>query len=431
MKTITPNRFKIIIWLLAVVMGCQKNEPIVVPIFTTSNLDSPDMSYTFFDATTSKNQEQSLIQLVQDHGFVWSTNPSTTLENAQVISLGKMKLNTAFGSLAKDLIGNTTYYVRAYIKMNNQVYYANEISFKTRPGTWKKLSDFAGAGLVHATGFSINNKGYVVGGNQVWEYNPDTDSWSKKNDAPFSVEGPTSFVINNTGYVYCNSLWRYISNSDSWEAVTTTSYKGCKGISSFVLNGKAYIGSGIINLNQSFVEWDPATGNWTNPNYYLLSPNRSYAACFSLNNKSYVIGGEMWTYESTRSVIEYDLVNKQSTYQGAFINDRGYSTDRKEMISFVINGEAYVGLGYGEFPLKYWTDIGSQFDFYKYDLSSKSFIPQTYPVYVDSQNNIHFLERAGGVSFIIGNRAFIGLGENRKSDQTSTLYKDFWEFIPN
>src|ERR1019366_2089587 len=57
--------------------------------------------------------------------------------------------------------------------------------------------------------FTVGNMGYIVGGynlgitasNQVWQYNPNTDTWTQKNNFPNVITGPNCFVINDTAYV--------------------------------------------------------------------------------------------------------------------------------------------------------------------------------------------------------------------------------------
>ncbi|GCC53496.1 hypothetical protein SanaruYs_37410 [Chryseotalea sanaruensis] len=442
-----------IVLILFLSISCDTEEiQIIEPIFETSQKDPPTLSYTWLDANIDEEQEDQILDLIEDHGFVWSTFPNNSLDNpnSEIIRKGIKKPNYAFSAFVKNLVGNTTYYVKAFIEMNNQIYYANEISFTTKPGTWKKLSDFPGEGLVNATGFSVDGKGFIVGSRtdftdaQVWEYDPNLDSWNRKNDAPFSTIGSTSFVINNRGFLYCDLLWEYNSDLDTWSKLNdypiyTYEHKGCKGVSSFVIGDKAYIGAGVGNLNEGLLEWNSVTNEFTSLTSSFsprLNPNRSYASMFSLGNKGYVVGGEMWFYEEDESVIEYDIPNLSSSYRGSFDNDRGYDASRKEMVSFVVQGQAFIGMGYGEFPLTYGTNVGSQFDFYRYEPNGNRWIPQTYPVYVDDQDDIHFLDRAGGVSLVIGDRAFMGLGEDREYNRDTesfdtSLYTDFWEFIPN
>lgn len=438
-------RLLTIISILCYVWACDSNssvdpvQPVIEPIFETSASALTDYNNTFFFGEIDEDQVEKINDLIVDHGFLWSTSRNNSFDNSnsKVISLGPKQPHYAFSALGQNLKSNTQYYVRAYIKMNDQVYYANEVAFKTKPGTWKKLKDFPGNELVNATAFSINGYGYFVGKvnsvTQVWMYDPDSDEWTRKKDAEIYVEeGPTSFVINGKGYVYCSGLYEYNPADDSWQLLIDTFpagyWRGCGGVSSFVINEKAYIGSGIGNLNEDFVEWDPKTN--TSKLLYsfnYLNPNRSHAASFVINGKCYLAGGHMWTYEANKSVIEYDFVNKTSVFKGAFTDDQGSTMDRWEMISFSLKGKGYMGMGIGE---------GLRFDFFEYEPGTHSWIPQTFHSYTDENNNFSFLKRQGGASVVIGDRAFMGLGQWKEYNEATDdydveLFKDFWEFIPD
>jgi hypothetical protein len=442
------NYSSLILVLLLFLVCCDEDtndDRKIVPLFTTTQIGTPELNYTFLDADIDDSQESKITSRIEDHGFVWSMHSNNSFENGEVISLGEKKPNYAFGAFVKNLKGNTTYYVRAYIKMNNEVYYANEISFRTKPGTWKKLNDFPGEAMINATGFALNETGFIVGNNkQVWEYNPLLDTWTRKNDFALSkvytylpVKGATSFVVNETAYVYCYYLWKYDASNDAWEEVPNSSMNlGCDGVSSFVIDSIAYLGGGVGNLNKTLIRFDPATNQWGYINFGNKNPNRSYATGFAAKGIGYLVGGDMWNYEEDESVIAYNIQAQTTTYKRAFRNDRGFGADRQEMIRFLINNEAYVGMGYGEFPLMYGTDVGSQFDFYHYNTLNDSWEPQVYPADVDVDNRIKFLPRAAGAFFSIGNKGYMGLGEKRDYNFNTqildrTPYKDFWEFTPN
>ena len=88
----------------------------------------------------------------------------------------------------------------------------------------------------NAVAFSLNDKGYIVGGrknintvfNDVWQYDPENDSWNKKEDFPVNFSGGISISHNNRAFVGFNSnselprtLWEYDEANDRWEEFTT------------------------------------------------------------------------------------------------------------------------------------------------------------------------------------------------------------------
>jgi len=80
-----------------------------------------------------------------------------------------------------------------------------------------------------AVAFSLNGKGYLVGGisnrvimNDVWQYDLELDSWEKMNNFPVSFNGGISISGNNrvfTGFGSSGSsrkLWEYNEKTDDW-----------------------------------------------------------------------------------------------------------------------------------------------------------------------------------------------------------------------
>jgi len=129
---------------------------------------------------------------------------------------------------------------------------------------WSQIPDFPAGERSGVISFSINGKGYVCMGydvylyqayNDIWEYSPLTNSWSEKNHFPGSGRSlAISFILDSKVYVglgtqiqYYNGfsdVWEYQINSDSW--IRKDDYYGggkWKNIV-FVLNYKAYIGMG-------------------------------------------------------------------------------------------------------------------------------------------------------------------------------------------
>lgn len=420
----------------ALLCSCE-DEKIIEPMFTTTPLNVPRYNYIFLQAEIDKDQENSIIGLIEDHGFVWSTTHNNSFDNSasEVISLGVRKKNYPFGSSIYNLKGNTTYYVRAFIKMNNQIYYADEITFKTKPGTWRKLKDYPGINTLHPAAIVLNDMAYIVCKNEVWAYNSLADTWDRKNDFPVLTNGATGFMINGMGYIYCNNVWRYDPNADQWTALITGSQptdlsKGCMGVSSIVYEGKAYI-SGGGNLNEGILVYDPVTNKQYALAFKHQAPNVSFASFLADKGKAFMVGGTDFFLEESK-VLSYDLINKSWARKRSFRNDKGFETERAEMVSFHINGNMYTGMGYGTYPFNNYSLIGSNDDFYRYNAENDSWEPQTFPIFIDQNQKTNFLKRAGGIGLSIKDKGYMGLGELRNDDSKDTkALTDFWEFSPN
>ena len=128
-----------------------------------------------------------------------------------------------------------------------------------------------------AVAFSLNNKGYVVGGNigsgifskDVWEYSITNgiDSWRKMNDFPSPFSGGLSF--SNNGRVFVgfgngteNTLWEYDVAADSWNefASSPTNSQGEQASihSGVITQDKIY----LVDINNIIWELDLATGKY-------------------------------------------------------------------------------------------------------------------------------------------------------------------------
>lgn len=88
---------------------------------------------------------------------------------------------------------------------------------------WKRLNDYPGPEGRESTGFSINGKGYIMGGiinsdepvKDIWEYTPETDSWKKIGEIPLKNSLETrAVIIGNAVYFFLSSwspyeVWKF------------------------------------------------------------------------------------------------------------------------------------------------------------------------------------------------------------------------------
>jgi uncharacterized protein (TIGR02145 family) len=160
---------------------------------------------------------------IKQHGHCYSTTPDPTLSNS------KTELNVPLGiggfvSHLSNLTAGTNYYVKAYIRNENEIKYGDEISFKTHAGfivTTASLSSItsisaqSGGSIVDDGGLTVTSCGVC------WSTDPDpTTSSNHTSDTPGSgsftstLAGLSSgrtyyfraYAINSSGTVYGNEL---------------------------------------------------------------------------------------------------------------------------------------------------------------------------------------------------------------------------------
>ncbi|MEP7109701.1 MAG: kelch repeat-containing protein [Ferruginibacter sp.] len=139
-----------------------------------------------------------------------------------------------FGGTARELatgfsIGSKGYIGNGFVPQNDFWEYDPETN------TWTQKADFGGGMRYKATGFSIGSKGYIGTGNNssgdnssllndFWEYNPSTNTWTKKADfggVPRALA--TGFSIGSKGYIGVgNSDWSGFSLKNDWWEYTPT-----------------------------------------------------------------------------------------------------------------------------------------------------------------------------------------------------------------
>lgn len=266
---------------------------------------------------------------------------------------------------------------------SNGTSYTDVWEYNPAANTWAQKADYPGIGTRSTTSFALNNIGYVVGGaygnnlvsNEVWAYNAITNTWTQKNDFPIGVWGGETFVLNNKAYyVLGNSsgsvtapilntiVYEYNEANDSWTAKNNIPFTGkFLGIKVELdtdndgITDRAFVGCGMPRNGNSvsdFWEYLPATDTWERK-ADVPGPKRGIASCFSIGAKGYV--GLGWGEAASSDFYEYDPI--QNTWLR--ITDHP-GTATMASSTFVIGNEGFVACGK---PANF--SVGLQ-QFYKY-----------------------------------------------------------------
>ncbi len=283
--------------------------------------------------------------------------------------------------------------------------------------TWETKASIAtgSAGRWDAYGFSLNNKIYVAGGytgsvnkKDFWEYDPATDTWTQKADVPGSSARTSAiaFAIGGKGYIGLGTedlfshpslkdLWEYDPSTDSWTKKADLPDTGRKRSACFIVNNKAYVVGGSVNYSgfksADVWEYDPATNQWTAKKDYPTGVE--YAQAFTIGNTGFVTGG----YNDNtffKTTYQYDPVADSWTRKSDQCGD-----GRSAGVAFVLGGKAYVGLGVSRPPLS-----GSQVylkDFCSYDMASDTWT---------NEADLPAVGRAYGIAAVANGKAYMGAG---------------------
>lgn len=244
--------------------------------------------------------------------------------------------------------------------------------------TWIVKDSFPGTPRRMAAGLSLNGMGYLIGGNtalpatyvnDVWEYNPTTDSWTQKGNFPHNVATPAYFTINNIGYVvggtqssgvYVSDNEAYNAGSDSWSPKASFPENGVSEAFQFVIKGTAYVGTGARNgsgVSNTMYAYNPGNDAWTQMANYP-GPQGINMTGFALDSFGYAGIGQNGAGAFYNDFYRYNPSNNSwlqiAPYPGK---------QRCAPTCFVLNGKAYVGGGVTTVSsIPY--NLG---DFYEYD----------------------------------------------------------------
>ena len=233
--------------------------------------------------------------------------------------------------------------------------------------TWKQKSNFPGGGRFNMISFVIGSKAYIGLGyyygdyNDIWEYDPAIDTWTQKaNFGGGRRSDASGFSIGGRGYVgmgysdtayyrYKNDIWEYDPNLDTWTQKSNLPSLSTAHSFLFSIAGQAYIGFGAnqqltTQLNDIW-RYTPATDTWTQLATFPGIPISRTPFVLSIGGHGYIeVDYDSANYYNSGKYreyfMEYDAANdtwmKKDSFSGGI---------RQGMAFFSIHNRGYVGVG--------------------------------------------------------------------------------------
>ncbi|MGV6861185.1 MAG: kelch repeat-containing protein [Putridiphycobacter sp.] len=218
-----------------------------------------------------------------------------------------------------------------------------------------------------AISFASHGKGYVGLGqgngvaffNDLWAYDPETESWSQKSTFMGSARrNAVCFEIDHIAYVgtgqdengFTKDFYKYDSETNTWTQVSDFGGSARKGAVGFAMGAQGYVGTGDNGiLVNDFWQYEPSTDTWTEKAAFPGTA-RSGASGWGIFPSAFIACGYDNTFNFKKDVWEYnyyaDVWTQRSNFDGP---KRSYAT------AFVIDGIAYLGLGYnGDYLDDFW-----------------------------------------------------------------------------
>ena len=240
---------------------------------------------------------------------------------------------------------------------------------------WVQKADFGGIARHRTTAVAIENKAYIGLGhyngaginvlfNDWWEYDPSTNAWTQKADyMGGDCYHAVGFTIDNIGYVgtgrtsaigsvLVQDFFKYDPVTNLWAPIASFTGTARRGAVSFVLEGKAYIGTGESNSGRlgSFYKYDPILDTWTQIASFA-GQDRTSSVGFSIGAFGYVGTGDLST-GSSNDFWQYDPsldLWTQKANVGPFM--------RQESSGFELEGKGYILTGLDDFTGTDYSDV--------------------------------------------------------------------------
>lgn len=229
-----------------------------------------------------------------------------------------------------------------------------------------------------------------------------------------------SFVLGQKMYVSCgvdtaeivhNDLWEYDPATDSWSQRADMPAPARRNAIAAEFTDKAYVGLGIDNDDASIGsrladiwEYNPISNSWTQGQDFPGGDSLGVynATAFSNGKYLYVCGGKKGPSDYLEQLWAYDTDLQHWLRLADFPGGV-----RNKLSSFVVNEVAYVGMGEDE-------DIYHN-DLWAYDIDQNIWTQRA---------NLPSSGRANTSSFVLNDRGYILFGEN------GGYLKELWEYYP-
>lgn len=240
--------------------------------------------------------------------------------------------------------------------------------------TWTQLANFPGVVRYGAFHFVLNGLFYVGGGtddvsetgpNDFYRFDPITNTWTQLDDFPGNPnqvrQHAATFTCNGLAYVYAgypshinqtlhNDLWEYNPETDTWKEKAGFEPSGRAGAVAFSINGKGYVTTGIDiddNVFGDVWEYDPITNSWTEKEPLPGGFERYGASGFTVQSKGYVGLGIDSEYNLLRDFWVFDPSGNGG--DGSWTKKSDFpAEDRYFPIAIANDYKAIIGLGLGQ-----------------------------------------------------------------------------------
>ncbi|MEO5675821.1 MAG: T9SS type A sorting domain-containing protein [Chitinophagales bacterium] len=292
-------------------------------------------------------------------------------------------------------------------------------------GTWIQKQEFEGTARGGAVAFSINGKGYLGTGGDLyglkkdfWLYDPGSDSWTQQAD--FGGEArylAAAFAVGSKGYIgtgrtdgyhVVKDFWEYDPATNAWTQRADFPGGPREAAVAFSIASYGYLGTGNLNngstIKRNFWRFNPAADQWTQIADYG-GPPITGAIAFATSTNGYVTTGNTGLTGLNKELWEYDPGMDQWNQKADF---PGYG--RTLAAAFSIDNFGYLTTGTIDSIIY---DIN---DFWKYDIQQDAWT---------QLNDFPGVGRSAASTFVIDTSGYVVAGSTHEPEG-----KELWQYTP-
>ena len=340
-----------------------------------------------------------------------------------------------------DLTPGDRYYIRSFVKSNGEFTYSPVVDTLT-VYPWHYVTDIPGLPRTQAVSFAIDSKAYIGTGvyqndmylEDMWEYDTETGAWTQKANYPEGkVRGLTAFAVNGKGYAglgykrngtnegeKMDSFYEYDPITNTWTRKHDYpgGWNGYYSREATSLNGKGYfiteiypVPSGTPN-GVNLYEYNPNNDRWTFINSLSFSGYWWFGPYTSLSAKA--VGSDLYIYFRTHngnwgndgnSFYQYDMefntwIEKSCPIPITYTKMESFVMGDK---FYLFSGNLYAGV---------------------HNMTVYTYYPET-NVWTENEISEPKIFRYNPVNLMIGNKLYYGGGDNN-GNQTS-----LWVYDPS
>ena len=244
----------------------------------------------------------------------------------------------------------------------------------------------------------VDGKIYAIGGDEgpdwasslVEEYDPITDKWTRKADMPTARSSLCTCAVNgkiyaiggyksdhlNGNLVFFSTVEEYDPATDTWtKKADMPTKRALRSSSACLVDGQIYVIGGEVGDNNGFdrlssvEQYDPIADKWTQK---ANMPTARVASTAAVNGRIYAIGGHEGRIDQVLATVEeYDPITDSWTKK----NDM--PTARASLSTCAVNGKIYaIGGNVGGFGIVQEKIVTSVLEVYNPNSTGESINPE-------------------------------------------------------